>query len=162
MSPFAFGGAIDTRIWVVFVAALSTFSMLKSYRAIRRGDMARHRIWALRTWSFACTILSMRILMVIIVIFVQELTPDTYTSVTTCAQLVFMYRSVKNETSAASLYDRYPTCRLESSERMKVMVDASLSMFYPEEKTAMLNMVFGVSGWAALTVHALAMEWYLR
>jgi len=41
-------------------------------------------------------------------------------------------------------------------------VDVTLSRFYPEERAGMMNMVFGVSAWAALTVHSLAMEWYLK
>ena len=100
--------------------------------------------------------------MIIIAVSVQKLTPETYTAVTTCKQLVFMYKSMANETSVGSLYDRYPPCRLESSEQWKVMVDVSLSRCYPEERAAMMNMVFGVSGWAALTVHCLAMEFYLQ
>ena len=100
--------------------------------------------------------------MILIAVAVQKLTPGIYTGITTCKQLIFMYRSVHNETSVASLYDRYPECSMGSSEHSKIMVGVSLSRFYPEERAAMMDMVFGVSGWAALTVHSLALEWYLK
>ena len=98
--------------------------------------------------------------MIIIAIATEKLTPNTYMSTTTCDELAFMYKSVKNESSIASLSQRFPACSATGSAR--VLVQVSLSSFYPEERAAMMNMVFGVSGWVALTVHILVTEWYLN
>lgn len=65
----------------------------------------------------------------------------------------------------ASLLDRYPACRnFDSSGAMEtvyVVVNASMHKARPEERAALLNMVFGVSGWAALITHFVLTEWFL-
>lgn len=45
---------------------------------------------------------------------------------------------------------------------MHVIVNATLSRRLPEEKAALMNMVFGVSGWVALVIHILLVEVYLN
>lgn len=73
-----------------------------------------------------------------------------------------MYESVTNSTSLASLYIRYPMCTNLSTSDHPVYVVVNAAMAFPEEKAALLNMIFGVSEWTALLIHALAVEIYLN
>lgn len=74
------------------------------------------------------------------------------------------YRFVTNTTSVASLLDRYPACvgydKVIMGE-VYVIVKGSLHTYFPEQRTALLNMIFGVSGWMALLLHVLLVEVYL-
>jgi hypothetical protein len=102
--------------------------------------------------------------MFIIVMLTGKLSPNGYKSVTTCEELIFMYQSVTNSTSVASLYTRYPACSgwATGMENVYVIVNVGLARWYQEEKTALLNMAFGVSGWAGLVVNILGVEWWLN
>jgi hypothetical protein len=75
-----------------------------------------------------------------------------------------MYRWVSNPDSVASLYTRYPACMDAKAigSNVYVIVNASLSKKFPEERAALLNMLFGVSGWIALVIHILLLEVYLN
>lgn len=75
-----------------------------------------------------------------------------------------MYKSVTNATSVGTMYARYPACvgyDKTSMGDVHVMVNASLHRAFPEQRAALINMVFGVSGWTALVVHILLTEIYL-
>ena len=75
-----------------------------------------------------------------------------------------MYKFVNNHNFRSSLYTRYPACaNLEGSgSDVHVIVNATLSKRLPEEKAALMNTVFGVSGWVALVIHVLLVEVYLN
>lgn len=76
-----------------------------------------------------------------------------------------MYGFNTNATSVDSLYTRYPACVGYDKLRMGdvyVIVNAGLHRYFPEERAALLNMIFGVSGWAAILVHVLLIEVYLN
>jgi hypothetical protein len=101
--------------------------------------------------------------MIIIAIAAAKISPNAYKSVTTCEQIIYMYQFVSEPESLDSLYSRYPTCAnlTNKGEDVFVVVNASLHRAFPEEKAALLNMIFGVSGWLASVVHLILMEVYL-
>jgi hypothetical protein len=103
--------------------------------------------------------------MIIIAITANIVSPEGYRSVQTCEEIIFTYNFVKNSTSVESLYERYPTCLGYDKSNMgdvHVIVNARLRRYYPEERQALLNLVFGVSGWAAMVVHLALTEIYLN
>jgi hypothetical protein len=103
--------------------------------------------------------------MIIIAITAHKVSPDGYRAVQTCEEIIFIYNSVNNSTSVASLYERYPACHGYNKSSMgdvHVIVNARLGRAYPEERVALLDLVFGVSGWAALVLHFAVTEIYLN
>ena len=77
-----------------------------------------------------------------------------------------MYQFVAYPSNLSSLYSRYPACvKLEeigSGSDVYVVVNATLGNgMFPEERAALMNMIFGVSGWIALVLHILLVEVYL-
>lgn len=103
--------------------------------------------------------------MIISAISTAIISPDGYRSITSCEQLMHTYKSVTNTTSVGSLLTRYPACfgyDEESMDDVYVIVKATLHRYFPEQRAALLNMVFGVSGWTALLLHVLIVEVYLK
>jgi hypothetical protein len=103
--------------------------------------------------------------MVIIAICTEIFSPGGYKSITTCEEMIFTYNLIANASLFASLYTRYPACvgyNVSTMGDVYVIVNASLNREYPEEKAALLNMVFGASGWVAGVVHLILTEVYLN
>ena len=77
-----------------------------------------------------------------------------------------MYQFVTNTSAVETLFSRYPACSGTTvgmgGEKIYVIVNAALNRQWPEERAALLNMVFGVSGWAGLVVNLIVVEWYLN
>jgi hypothetical protein len=102
--------------------------------------------------------------MFIISIGIAKLSPNSFKSILPCDEIMYMYKFVTNPDFVSSLYTRYPACTNLGSNRsdVHVIVNATLSRRLPEEKAALMNMVFGVSGWVALVIHVLMVEVYLN
>jgi hypothetical protein len=179
MARHSFGGTITTVILAITVAAMTTFSVYKAWKSVLNLHIDQHRVWVLRTWSYACAvsslppnypfpnhslrtqILTLRIFMSIFATSIVKLSPNSYKSILPCDEIIYMYKFVTNHDHISSLYSRYPACADGSG--IHVIVNATLSNNrYPEERAAVMNMVFGVSGWIALVVHILLVEVYLN
>lgn len=161
----SFGGSIDTQVATVFLSSITSFSIYKAWTSIRSLRIDQHRAWVIRTWTYAGVILSLRLFMIIIAIAANRISPGGYRYISNCEEIIFMYNSVSNATSVGSLFSRYPDCAdydKPSMGSVHVIVNASLSRFYPEERAALMNMVFGVSGWAGMVVNILLTEVYLN
>jgi hypothetical protein len=99
--------------------------------------------------------------MIILAISIAKLSPKSYKSILPCDEIIYMYKFVSNQDHLSSLYSRYPACA-EGSD-VHVIVNATLGNDrFPEERAALMNMIFGVSGWIALVVHVLLVEAYLN
>jgi len=109
-------------------------------------------------------ILTLRINMGVFVYFIVKFAPHSFKAAMNCEEILFMYQSVANVTSVASMPSRYPACATYTATGppVYVVVNAFPSRAYPEERAAILNMVFGVSGWLALMLHVLIIEIYLN
>jgi hypothetical protein len=112
-------------------------------------------------------ILTLRFLMGIISISAKILSPGRYKTVVSCKEIVYMYEQlyVMNLSSTKGLgyvFERYPACKI--TDGGDVVVTASLAHWdvKPEERWAMMKLVFGVAGWVALVGHALLVEVYLN
>ena len=104
--------------------------------------------------------------MIILAISINKLSPNSYKSILPCNEIIYIYQFVTNLSHSSSLSSRYPACvGLEDSESgsdVYVVVNATLANGrLPEEKAALMNMIFGVSGWIALLLHILLVEIYL-
>jgi hypothetical protein len=103
----------------------------------------------------------------IISISAKILSSGRYKTVVACREIVYMYEQlyVMNLSATKGLgyvFERYPAC--VTGEEVDVVVTASLAHWdvKPEERWAMMKLVFGVSGWVALVGHGLLVEVYLN
>ena len=101
--------------------------------------------------------------MFIISIAIAKISPNSFKSIMPCNEIIYMYEFVTNPDFISTFYSRYPACKnLEgNASDVHVIINATLSRRLPEEKAALMNMVFGVSGWVALVIHVLFVEVYL-
>ena len=58
MAKHSFGGTITTQVYVVVVAVMTSFSVYKAWASILNLHIDQHRVWVIRTWSYACTVRS--------------------------------------------------------------------------------------------------------
>jgi hypothetical protein len=182
----AFGGTITTVAFAIVLAALCTFGIYKSWTSIRRLEIDQHRVWVLRTWSYAGSvcipsrpimselaltikILSLRVFILIFLIVTSIISPD-YKSVITCAEIESLHHLKYNKENLqeqlALMYQRYPACvnSTASAIDIYVVVDAKTESYgnHPEEVTVLLNLIFGACGFVGLIVNILAVESYLN
>jgi hypothetical protein len=100
-------------------------------------------------------------MMIVFVVSIVKFFPNSFNSIISCDEIRYMNHFSPNATHLPSLSSRYPTCANEA--HALVVVNARLGVEkYPEEREALMNLVFGVSGWVALVVHVLLVEVFLN
>jgi hypothetical protein len=62
----SFGGDLSTQTGVVFLGVATLVSAALAYYNIKRLQINQHRKWMLRTWFYAASIITVRIIMIIV------------------------------------------------------------------------------------------------
>ena len=115
-----------------------------------------------------------RLLLVGFLITCSYLAPD-YKAVLSCGEIEFIrhtkfskarYSNESLSNALIGLRERYPACAspLNSPNSTFVVVNARITgdRDFPEEKTALFNLFFGVSGFTGLIINILAVEAYIN
>ncbi|KAI6086366.1 hypothetical protein F4821DRAFT_129517 [Hypoxylon rubiginosum] len=151
------GGGIDTQSMTGLLAIIVFYSSYKGIVSARRHQIEQHRAWMLRAWVNAGAIVTMRVILItssMILSFVGD-----YYYVEPCAKINFILQG-ENATLA-----RYPECApFFSGEdpNRHIAVKADVIRRDKVAIGAMINMVFGMSGWLAIAIHAFGVELYLH
>ena len=149
----SFGGEFETQVLVGVLAIITTLGVLLAYYNIKRLQIDQHRAWMLRTWFYAASIITLRIIMIISALIISS--TGEYYRATPCKELGFLYGS------PSLLQTKYPDCvAANGTVDGWVVVNASFSD-KPGVATS-LGMTFGAAGWLALLLHAVGVEIYLR
>ena len=106
----------------------------------------------------------------IISISAKLISPGRYKTVVSCKEIMYMYEQLYRVNLSGTkglgyVHQRYPACQGYGGDiDVDVVVTASLAHWdvKPEERWAMMKLVFGVSGWVALVGHVLLVEVYLN
>ena len=61
----SFGGGFETQVLVGVLAIITTVGTLSAYYNIMRLQIDQHRAWMIRTWSYAASIITLRLIMII-------------------------------------------------------------------------------------------------
>ncbi|KAK0725831.1 hypothetical protein B0H67DRAFT_508854 [Lasiosphaeris hirsuta] len=152
----SFGGGPEAQMYIGVVGALFLLALGISYVNIKRLQIEQHRAWMLRAWFYACSIITLRIILSL-GIPVLSRQGDFYTA-RPCAQIDTMFPSKE------AMLLSYPGCAAfyETGDGgLYVMVHAN-RYGNAAEVSAAAGMLFGASGWLALTLHAIGIEVYLR
>ncbi|RDW75990.1 hypothetical protein BP5796_06811 [Coleophoma crateriformis] len=164
VAPRSFGGALETQILVWVLAFLTIYSICRSWAGIRNKRIDEHRAWILRTWAYGGSVLTLRLCMMLFAAGAQFFSANQYRSVTTCQEVLYLYESLNS--SVTQVYAKYPVCaNVTSTMRTSPMVDLVVTPALGagiEQRIAMLNLSFGVAGWAALVLNGAAVEIYLN
>ncbi|EEP77114.1 conserved hypothetical protein [Uncinocarpus reesii 1704] len=153
----AFGGSLETQLGIGFVGILFIICMVLGYINIKRLQLEQHRAWMLRGWFYASSIITLRIIMVIMANIISA--GDEYYSPRMCAQIDYTLgqnRTLRN----------YPDCDVfYSGENLskQVLVQGKFgSGGNAMTAGTALGLSFGPSLWLAFALHAIGIEIYLR
>ncbi|KAG9092838.1 hypothetical protein FS749_015403 [Ceratobasidium sp. UAMH 11750] len=98
----SFGGEIATQAAVVLLGTMVLVSASLAYYNIKRLQIDQHRKWMLRTWFYAGSIITLRIVMIIIARAVAAI--GQYYTVWSCGEVEYVLKN------ATLLVQQYPTC----------------------------------------------------
>lgn len=181
----AFGGTIETRIFVDVLAIATSACMLLSCINIRRGRVAEHRAWMLRCvseifqqrnhaslvyretikltsspllqWSYLGTPLTIRLLVPLLALSISLPNNSPYYMAVSCEQITFTGLELGDNPDAAAVY---AACRENPSGWTAVKANL-LNPSSVTEVMAGLQIGFGAAGMLALIIHAVVVEMYL-
>lgn len=107
-------------------------------------------------------IFTMRLFMFFLAQFILSPHTRDFYSVTTCSILHQLYIAHSHPLELIS--QNYPTCEntLLGLSTHEVHIPVQLGYYPPERMTMTIIMVFGTSGWLAMVLHMVAVEWWLH
>ena len=116
----------------------------------------------LRTWFYAGSIISLRLIMMAANTYIAEHQSGHWYDVQTCADIwkqYVLYGAPDGEGNPVPQI--YPQCTGPDSME-PVVIKADPNGPGPEFSTAAFNLTFGMSLWLSLIIHAIGVEIYLR
>ncbi|KAF8592991.1 hypothetical protein BDV93DRAFT_591016 [Ceratobasidium sp. AG-I] len=147
----SFGGDISIQTGVVFLGAATLVSVALAYWNIKLLQIDQHRKWMLRTWFYASSIITLRILMIITAQVVSAI--GQYHVAWSCEEVAFVVDD------QAKMATDYPTC-VNGQEGGFVVIPARWTNGVSIGSA--LRMTFGPALWMALFLHAVGVEIYIH
>jgi len=149
IARYSFGGQIETQVFVGLLAIMTTLGIFMAYYNIKRLQIDQHRAWMLRTWFYAGSIITLRLIMIITAKIIGSM--GGYYRAMPCDQLASLFKD--HETFAAS----YPQC-LSATGITQGWVAVPASFSSKSQVAAALDLTFGTAGWLAFAIHAVGVE----
>ncbi|QRV80979.1 membrane protein [Ceratobasidium sp. AG-Ba] len=147
----ALGGEIAIQTGVIFLGASVLVSAVLAYYNIKRLQIDQHRKWMLRTWFYAGSIITLRLVMIIIAKAVSAI--DQYAAVWSCGEVDYVLKN------ATLLVQNYPVCASGIAETLVAVPARWTSELFIGSS---LRIAFGPAGWIAFLTHALGVEIYIH
>lgn len=149
----SFGGGMETQTLVGVLAIIITLSAFLAYYNIKRLQIEQHRAWMLRSWFYAGSIITLRLIMIISALLISSY--GGYYRAMPCSEIAFLRDS--RETFEAN----FPQCvAVNGTTDGWVAVKANFSG--KAQVATALGLNFSMAGWLALFMHAVGVEIYLR
>ncbi|KEF56230.1 uncharacterized protein A1O9_07811 [Exophiala aquamarina CBS 119918] len=161
ITPEAAGGSPATQVGLGTLATATTVTITLSYINIKRLQIDQHRAWMLRTWFYAGSIITLRVILMAANTWITEHPEGNWYTVQTCSLIwkqYVVYGAPDGEGNP--VLEIYPQC-LNGSSTVPVIVKADNNGPGPEYSTAAFHLTFGMSVWLAFIIHAIAVELYL-
>ncbi|KAG9088086.1 hypothetical protein FS749_002425 [Ceratobasidium sp. UAMH 11750] len=155
MGRLAFGGDLATQSSVYLLGAMVLWSVVKAWLAIRRLQIDEHRMWIIRAWSYQAQVLTERLVMRILMIYIWKAGGYYYTI--PCDVIAYILNNQE-------LYAHdYPQCQAEwiGPRVTHVSIEANAVEKTGLGITAAARATFGASMWIAILIHVLGTEYYL-
>ena len=149
----SFGGQIETQVFVGLLAIMTTLGIFMAYYNIKRLQIDQHRAWMLRTWFYAGSIITLRLIMIISAKLIGSI--GGYYRAMPCDQVASMFGD--QQKFAAS----YPQCS-SATGLSKGWVAVPAHFSGKAQVAAALDLTFGTAGWLAFVLHAVGVEIYLH
>lgn len=149
----SFGGGMDTQMLIGVLAISTTLGAFMAYYNIKRLQIEEHRAWMLRTFFYASSIITLRIIMIISALIISSL--GGYYRAMPCSEIAFL------QDSREMLEANFPQC-LAANGTTDGWIAVKANFDGKAQVATALGLNFGAAGWLALTLHAVGVEIYLR
>ena len=144
---------METQTWVGVLAIITTLGAFMAYYNIKRLQIEQHRAWMLRTWFYAGSIVTLRLIMIISALIISS--TGGYYRAMPCSEIAFI------QDSREEFQANFPQCfAVNGTTDDWVAVKASFDG--NAQVATALGLNFGMAGWLALFMHAVGVEIYLR
>ncbi|OAA59254.1 hypothetical protein ISF_06189 [Cordyceps fumosorosea ARSEF 2679] len=151
----AFGGELLSQTVTGLAAVMFLVSLLLAYLNIKRLQIEQHRAWMLRAWSYAASVITLRIILQIPGNIISR---NGFYTTRLCKQIDYIFGGIENYTMTL-----YPACEAFYTGKnldQRVAVAANANSNDPVEVTASIGMTFGMAFLVALALHAILIEAY--
>ncbi|KAJ1310734.1 hypothetical protein OPQ81_009256 [Rhizoctonia solani] len=149
----SFGGDLSIQTAVVVLGTMTLSSALLAWINIKRLQIDQHRKWMLRTWFYAGSIITVRIVMIILAQIISAI--GQYYTLWHCGEVLYAI-----DNNSTQLTQFYPMCTGESSESILVPVPAVWTIGLTIGST--LRASFGPSVWIGFILHTVGVEIYIH
>ncbi|KIW89230.1 uncharacterized protein Z519_10083 [Cladophialophora bantiana CBS 173.52] len=160
--PIAGGGSPATQAGLGLLGTMTTVSVVLAYINIKRLQIDQHRAWMIRTWVYAGSVISVRLVQMAANTFIAQHQQGHWYDVQTCENIWKQYTLYGAPAGAGNPAPYlYPACTAPNSSE-PVIIKANVHGFGPEFVTASFHLTFGMSVWLCLAIHAIGVETYLK
>ncbi|KAK3073657.1 hypothetical protein LTR53_004563 [Teratosphaeriaceae sp. CCFEE 6253] len=150
----AFGGSLATQMFVGVLALGTTISSVLAYTNIKRLQIDQHRAWMLRTWFYAGSIITLRLIMIVMAGIISKTGQYfDYYHIMRCEKIIF--------TAGLEVANTYAACAANPNGLAIVRANLSQAQNVVEAAAA-LEVCFAAAGWLAFIMHAVGVEVYLQ
>ncbi|KAG8778821.1 hypothetical protein FRC12_024809 [Ceratobasidium sp. 428] len=147
----SFGGDMAVQTGTIFLGAVTLISAAIAYYNIKRLQINEHRKWMLRTWFYAGTIITTRLVMLITAQVLSAI--GQYHTLWTCDEVQYVLKDPND------LAEQYPGC-VNGQAGGFVGVPVKWSTALPIGSA--LRASFGAALWVAFLIHAVGIEIYIH
>lgn len=155
----AVGGSPAFQVWIVVLGLATTVGLSLAWINIKRLQIDQHRAWMIRTWAWAANVITLRLILLAGIYVVPTYNIVLWSAIR-CDEIHAMYASVGLPIEQNPTSQLYPTCGEDAASSTTAVAVSSMGEG-PEAAAVMLRLVFVMSAWLALTIHALLAELYL-
>ncbi|KAF8703893.1 hypothetical protein RHS03_06164, partial [Rhizoctonia solani] len=149
----SFGGEMASQTWTMTIGPLVLVMATLGWVNIKRLQIDQHRKWMLRTWFYASSIITARLIMIISANILSMI--GQYYVVWSCDEILYTI-----DNNSTRLMEMFPACSSGSLESVHVAVSAVWTEAINIGST--LRLTFGPSLWIASLVHAIGVEIYIH
>ncbi|CUA71352.1 hypothetical protein RSOLAG22IIIB_04565 [Rhizoctonia solani] len=149
----SFGGDISIQAWTMTIGSLVLVMATLGWVNIKRLQIDQHRKWMLRTWFYASSIITMRIILIISAKIISAI--GQYHVVWSCDEVLYTM-----DNNSTRLMELFPACSAGPLDSTHVAVPAVWTQAVNIGST--LRLTFGSSLWIAALVHAIGVEIYIH
>ncbi|KAI1360585.1 hypothetical protein F5Y08DRAFT_45046 [Xylaria arbuscula] len=152
-----FGGSLTAQSASGMLLILFVGAQVMAWTSIRQKKVRDHELWMLRSWVYASSIITMRVIMILAAICISWI--GGYYLAMPCDKIAHILRS-RDETLRW-----YPECApfftgLEPSR--KVIVDANIAGTNRVQFSAAFNLSYGLGAWLGLFLHVVGIDIYIQ
>ncbi|KAF4552065.1 Hypothetical protein D9617_11g009120 [Elsinoe fawcettii] len=154
------GGSPAMKTWIGLVGAMTTLSIILAYTNIRRLQIDQHRAWMIRTWGWAASIITLRLILGLGMVSTFTTGVEFMTQFR-CDEVFFMYTNLGVPDAGNPVPRLYPACGPDAKTSLTQILVSSTGDG-PESSAARLRPLFIMAAWLAIAIHVGLVELYLH